>query len=324
MTERDTDVPGSAGIGGRQSPADVETCGLEDGSHGPDASDGGGPAATEGGGRPEKVETSGPADGSPDSEAPEAPAPSPPLRLDDGFRARHAELALGYGGSGDPDDPAQVQAMQMVLHIRKADPPRRSAVLEAAAAAVVALCLDPRVGPEGEWEPRYLAWKRSRIRKVARRARGAQWTAGGEVDGVTVESGGAQARALVPGPVGDIDPRIRKLQIGGTDLEHDDPGEPDPELPVLWVNSALEMTVGKAAAQVGHASMLLAGALTVEQAFAWAERGFRCAVRDAGPRQWARACALVNEAAPGVAAVRDAGFTEVAPGSMTIIAVGPK
>ncbi|MEU6558730.1 peptidyl-tRNA hydrolase [Nocardia nova] len=259
--------------------------------------------------------------------SPASPSGEPDApRLDAQFRACHAELALGYGGGGDPDDPAQVQAMQMVLHIPKADPPLRSAVLEAAAASAVALCLDPRVGPGGEWESRYLAWKRSRIRKVARRARGAQWNAAGEVDGITIAADGAQARALVPGPVGAIDPRIRKLQIGGTDLEHDTPGAPDPELPVLWVNSALEMTVGKAAAQVGHASMLLAGALPVDQAFAWAQRGFRCAVRDADPAQWERLCALVHgDAAPRtVAAVRDAGFTEVAPGSMTVIAVAPE
>ncbi|MBF6176509.1 peptidyl-tRNA hydrolase [Nocardia blacklockiae] len=239
--------------------------------------------------------------------------------LDAGFRARHAELAQGYGGGGDPDDPALVQAMQMVLHLPKADPPPRSALLAAAATAVVELCLDPRVGPDGEWEARYLAWKRSRIRKVARRARGAQWLAAGDVDGVTVEIGGAQARALVPGPVGDIDPRIRKLQIGGTDLAADDPGPADPELPVLWVNSELGMTVGKAAAQVGHASMLLAGALPVEQAYAWSRRGFRCSVRDATPQQWSTLCDRVRQGT--ATAVRDAGFTEVAPGSITVIAV---
>ncbi|MFD3703920.1 aminoacyl-tRNA hydrolase [Nocardia sp. NPDC058658] len=235
------------------------------------------------------------------------------------FADQHAELARGYGGAGDPDDPAMVQAMQMVLHIPKAEPPARSALLAAAAAAAVAVCLDPRSGPEGEWESRYLAWKRSRIRKVARRARGAQWVAAQEVDGVTVDLDGAQARAFVPGPVGEIDQRIRKLQIGGTDLEHDEPGPVDATLPVLWVNAALEMSVGKAAAQVGHASMLLAGALPLDVVLAWAERGFRCAVRDADQRQWAE---LVAEVGAGRAvAVRDAGFTEVAPGSMTVIGV---
>ncbi|MEV0549258.1 aminoacyl-tRNA hydrolase [Nocardia salmonicida] len=235
------------------------------------------------------------------------------------FAAAHAELAQGYGGIGDPDDPAMVQAMQMVLHIPKIDPPARSALLEAAAAAAVAVCLDPRSGPGGEWEPRYLAWKRSRIRKVARRARGAQWVAAGDVDGVTVDVDGAQARAFVPGPVGEIDQRVRKLQIGGTDLEHDEPGPVDPTLPVLWVNAGLTMSVGKAAAQVGHASMLLAGALPLDEAAAWAGRGFRCAVRDADEQQWV---GLVAEVAAGRAvAVRDAGFTEVAPGSMTVIGV---
>ncbi|WP_433759691.1 peptidyl-tRNA hydrolase [Nocardia sp. CA-135398] len=236
-----------------------------------------------------------------------------------GFRIRHAELARGYGGLGDPEDPALVQAMQMVLHIPKIDPPRRSALLEAAAAATVALCLDERVGPEGVWEQRFLAWKRSRIRKVARRARGAQWLAANEVDGVTVEVDGAQARAFVPGPVGEVDSRIRRLQINGTDLEHDDPGPADPDLPTLWVNAKLGMTLGKAAAQVGHASMLLAGALTEEEALRWSWREFRCAVRESGPQRWASLCEQVSRG--HAVAVRDAGFTEVAPGSITVIAV---
>ncbi|MFC9997806.1 aminoacyl-tRNA hydrolase [Nocardia sp. NPDC127526] len=239
--------------------------------------------------------------------------------IDAGFAARHAELARGYGGGGDPADPALVQAMQMVLHIPKNDPPRRGALLAAAASAVVALCLDERVGPDGEWEARYLGWKRSRIRKVARRARGAHWLAAQEVDGVTVEFEGAQARAFVPGPVGDIDPRIKRLQIGGTELPVDEPGEIDDAYPVLWVNADLGMTVGKAAAQVGHASMLLAGAMPVQRAYAWAARGYRCTVAEADQERWQHL--LRREADRTAVAVRDAGFTEVAPGSTTVIAV---
>ncbi|GAA5062781.1 peptidyl-tRNA hydrolase [Nocardia callitridis] len=238
-----------------------------------------------------------------------------------GLLVRHAELAAGYGGQDDPDDPALVLAMPLVLHLPKTDPPRRSALLAAAAVATVRLCLDERVGPGGEWEQPYLDWKGARIRKLARRARGGHWSAVGEVDGVTAQIDGAQARALVPGPVGAVDPRVKRLQIGGTDLEHDDPGSPAPNLPVLWVNSSLGMTVGKAAAQVGHASMLLAGALSGEAVVRWAEDGFRCSVREADPRRWR---ALAEQADRGVGvAVRDAGFTEVAPGSITVIAVWP-
>ncbi|WP_228566385.1 aminoacyl-tRNA hydrolase [Nocardia sp. SYP-A9097] len=247
------------------------------------------------------------------------PVSSVESTIDAGFVARHAELARGYGGGGDPADPTLVQAMQMVLHIPKADPPRRNALLAAAASAVVELCLDERVGPDGEWEERYLTWKRSRIRKVARRARGTQWLAAQDVDGVTVEFEGAQARALVPGAVGEIDPRIKRLQIGGTELEADEPNSIIGGYPTLWVNSELGMTVGKAAAQVGHASMLLAGFMPVQQAHAWSARGFRCNVAEADPQHWAQ---LQRRVAEGSAvAVRDAGFTEVAPGSMTVIAV---
>lgn len=214
--------------------------------------------------------------------------------------------------------------MQLVLRIEKKDPPRRSDVLAAAASAAVALCLDERCGPGGEWEREFKAWSGARIRKVSRRARGIAWEAAQELPGVTVECGSApgqsaQARAFVPGKVGELDQRLRKLQINGTDLEDDEPGAPDPSLPVLWLQAELGMTVGKAAAQVGHASMLLAGAMRLEQAQAWADAGYGCAVRDAGPERWAGLAKLVRSGK--AIAVRDAGFTEVAAGSMTVIAV---
>jgi len=235
-------------------------------------------------------------------------------------------LAAGYGGRPDPQDPSAVLAMPIVLHIPKADPPRRSSLLEAAAMSAVVLCFDERVGlsedgEPGPWHENFTAWVDSRIRKVSRRARGAAWAGAQNVDGITVDVAGASARALVPGPVGDLDPRIKKLQIGGTDLEHDQPGRPLTGVPVLWIDSRLEMTVGKAAAQVGHASMLLAAALDSDAAHAWAADGFRLAVRDADAETWERLVALVR--AGRAVAVRDAGFTEVAPGSMTVIAVPP-
>ncbi|MEE2033162.1 peptidyl-tRNA hydrolase [Rhodococcus chondri] len=251
-----------------------------------------------------------------DSDAPRSVAADP------GFVARHRVLARGYGHRPDPADPADVLAMPLVLHVPRSDPPARSSLLEAAAVATVTLCLDPRVGlgPDGEpgpWYGPFLAWNDARIRKVSRRARGAHWSAAQDVPGVTVDCDGAQARALVPGRVGSLDSRISRLQIGGTDLPHDDAGDPPPGVPVLWVNADLDMTVGKAAAQVGHAAMLLAGALDVDAARAWADAVFRCAVRDADPARWKE---LVARAEAGTAvAVRDAGFTEVAPGSVTVI-----
>lgn len=225
-------------------------------------------------------------------------------------------LAARYGGGAvrwiPPEPDGVVRAMPVVLRLER-PPAARTPVLEAAAAAATALCLDPRAEPGGEWHEAVDTWVGSRIRKIARRARGAHWAAVQELPGVTWTVGDAQVRALLPGPVDDVPREVSRLQIGGTDLERDDPGPPPPGVPVIHVNAALEMSVGKAAAQVGHASMLLGAA-----------RGWRevppLAVRDAGPDAWVELCRAVER---GVAvAVRDAGFTEVAPGTITCIAMG--
>jgi peptidyl-tRNA hydrolase len=103
---------------------------------------------------------------------------------------------------------------------------------------------------------------------------------------------------------------VGRLQIGGTDLPDDEPGPPGAGVPVIWVNGALGMTVGKAAAQVGHASMLDAAARGLDAVPPYA-------VRSAPPARWAELCRAAERGE--AVAVRDAGFTEVAPGTITAI-----
>lgn len=236
------------------------------------------------------------------------------------FAARHARLARGYGSRPDPADPRAVAAMQLVLRIEKTDPPRREDLLAAAAAATVALCMDERCGPGGEWEDPLGSWLDARIRKVARRARGKAWADVQDIPGVTVTVGGAQVRALVPGPVGALDKAVRKLQISGTDLPGaTDPAPVDPAAVAIWVDGALGMSVGKAAAQVGHGAMMLATAMSAERMARWAADDYRTEVRTADADRWDR---LHTELRAGRAvSVRDAGFTEVAPGAETVIAL---
>ena len=58
-------------------------------------------------------------------------------------------------------------------------------------------------------------------------------------------------------------PRSGEITMGrGTDLPFDEPGPPADGVPVVWLNPTLELSLGKAAAQVGHASMLLAASLS--------------------------------------------------------------
>ncbi|MFV2176287.1 peptidyl-tRNA hydrolase [Actinomadura sp. LOL_016] len=214
----------------------------------------------------------------------------------------------------DPrDDPPW--AMQLVVRAEKADPPAHGAVCAAAAAAVVRLLTDPRaVEPAGEWREAVRAWESRRIRKVTRRARGVRWPEVQEVPGVTVEHAGAQVRAFPPGPVSDVPPQLAKLQVAGLDLaEAEEPATPpEPPYAAIALNPDVTMTTGKAAAQCGHAAQLLLRQGKRKDVAAWRDAGAR--VHLARDVPW-RTC--VKEAA---VAVRDGGFTEVPPGTMTAIA----
>jgi peptidyl-tRNA hydrolase len=230
------------------------------------------------------------------------------------------------------EDPALVRAMPLILRMEREELPARSALLEAAAAAAVGLCLDQRAQPDGPWYPEVQPWVAGRIRKVARRARGAHWRAVTELPGVTVEYRGAEVRALLPWLVAETPKTVTRLQVGGTDVPSDDPGPPPDGVPVLWLAPQPVMTAGKAAAQVGHATMLVAALLGAEgrsdELARWAADGYRCAVRAASTQQWARLSEVRDPSRAwrerGLTVVRDAGFTEVAPGTVTVAAQWPR
>lgn len=229
------------------------------------------------------------------------------------------------------EDPDDVVLMPLVMRIERADPPGRAAMLQAAAAAALAVCLDERCKPGGEWHEAMSGWVSGRIRKVARRARGSHWRAVESLPGVTVTVGDAQVRAFVPMRVADMPKELTRLQISGSELDADEPETLAAGTPRLWLNPEVGMSAGKAAAQVGHATMIMAALLhgdgRDDEIERWGEDGFRCSVGMPDAATWRD---LHPGAEPesawrerGVAAVRDAGFTEIDPGTVTVIAKRP-
>lgn len=241
--------------------------------------------------------------------------------------------------------------LPLVVRIERGSPPTRTDALQTAARAVLVLLADERAAGEGEWARAVRDWQDARIRKVVRRARGTEWRRAAALPGITVTSAGggaaagAGAAAADPGstagdagaPVGaeaaagaaevrvfppvplDGWPRdLARLQVSGTDL--DDPAPPPPALPgvpVLWLAPGLGMSAGKAMAQAGHGAQLAWWELSDADRAAWRAAGFPLAVRTPGPERWAELTAS------GLPVVRDAGYTEIAAGSCTVVADHP-
>ncbi|MEU5086213.1 aminoacyl-tRNA hydrolase [Streptomyces sp. NPDC021356] len=205
--------------------------------------------------------------------------------------------------------------LPLVVRIERAAPPARTDALETAARAVLVLLGDERSGGDGPWAGAVRDWQDARIRKVVRRARGAEWRRAEALDGITVTGGSAEVRVFPPVPLDGWPKDLAKLQVSGTDLDDPRPPAPaGPDVPVLWLNPGLEMSAGKAMAQAGHGAQLAWWDLTDTQRAAWRDAGFPLSVRTAAPGRWRE---LTGS---GLPLVRDAGFTEIAPGSCTVVA----
>ncbi|GAA4323158.1 peptidyl-tRNA hydrolase [Streptomyces venetus] len=206
-------------------------------------------------------------------------------------------------------DAAPQFVLPLVVRIERAAPPARTDALETAALAVLTMLSDERSVGEGEWAQAVREWQDARIRKVVRRARGAEWRRAEALPGITVTGKSAEVRVFPPVPLDGWPKDLARLQVSGTELDDPEPpSSPDPVAPVLWVNPDLGMTAGKAMAQAGHAAQLAWWELTDEERAAWHDAGFPLAVRTADPARWPE---LTHS---GLPVVRDAGFTEIAPG----------
>ncbi|MFE7859037.1 aminoacyl-tRNA hydrolase [Streptomyces sp. NPDC101209] len=215
-------------------------------------------------------------------------------------------------------DEAPQFVLPLVVRVEKAAPPARTDALETAARAVLVMLADERSAGDGEWAQVMRDWQDARIRKVVRRARGAEWRRAEALEGITVAGKSAEVRVFPPVPLDGWPKDLARLQVSGTELDDPEPvPAAEPGVPVLWMNPELGMSAGKAMAQAGHGAQLAWWELSDEERAAWRDAGFPLAVRTAEPGRWRE---LTGS---GLPLVRDAGFTEIAPGSCTVVADHP-
>ena len=178
---------------------------------------------------------------------------------------------------------------------------------DAAGAAAVA-CVR-RFGEEPEWAEAIAQW-RLRPGKVCLRARSeSQWR-----QVVEVPHAGEGVVALPPRRRSERGPLLERLQAMSSALEPPPRDAPARAGAVTYlVNPSVGMSSGKTLAQVAHAAVMAADTGRAED---WIAAGCPGRVLSPAPADFATACSRDDL----LARVADAGLTEVAPGTITVVA----
>lgn len=218
----------------------------------------------------------------------------------------------------EQDDPW----VQHIVVLR--EPARPLVEVLAAAARAVCDCVDRYEG-DPRFADDFRAWNERSFRKVTLRAKPAEWARLSMFPaGEGRSRGEALVRALPPVLRSRRDPFLAKLQAWTADpSELPPPRGPEEGAPTMRfvLNAAVTMRGGKLAAQVSHAVLIARERFdrTHAEGFAaWDAAGRPCRFFAADRATWA----AVRAREPA-AVVRDAGITEVEPGTETVMALPP-
>ena len=186
----------------------------------------------------------------------------------------------------------------MYIVVRRGAFDTLAAAGEAVGAAAVA-CVRRHVADPAmeEWRPR--------PGKVVLRARGGQWhELTGSYDGDVV--------ALPPRRRSERGPLLERMQAMTSELAPPPSDEPSGDDFAYLLNPSIEMSSGKALAQIAHAAVMAADSGNYEE---WVAAGCPAAVVHPSAARFGEQCRSPNLAAK----VEDAGLTEVPPGTVTVL-----
>ena len=205
--------------------------------------------------------------------------------------------------------------LRLYLVVRRGAFDELAPAAELAGAAAVA-CVR-RYEHDPAFAEAFAAW-RPRPGKVCLRARTrSQWDRllDTEPHALAGAPGEAAVVAIPPRRRSERGPLLERLQAHGAELVPPPAAAPERPGAVTYVlNPAARMTSGKTLAQVAHAAVMVADTGRGE---AWVAAG--CPGRVLAPGQEAFARAAVRP--DRLACVQDAGLTEVAPGTVTVVAL---
>lgn len=203
----------------------------------------------------------------------------------------------------------------MYLVVRKHHGAQLETLLAAVACAVCNV-LD-EYGPSTRHARDFSRWRVSLYRKVTLRADEKEYAALADLP--HCEHGGI-VRVFPPVPRSVRPKALARLQTYDAPAEFSDAVEEDAAAVTIVVNGDVAMSAGKLAAQVGHAAMLAKEQFDADprEWTPWHRAGYPCVIRHASGGAWAEA-----RREDGATVVVDAGFTEVAGGSETCLALPP-
>ena len=203
-------------------------------------------------------------------------------------------------------------------------------LLLASVAQAVAIA-DRRFSLDDNWAESVEAWRKSSFRKVTLRANEKDWPKLLSAHVATTwPEEDPYVAVLPPRPRSEVGRFLSKLQAYTIDAGSlpDSPAPPIRELAMIIApNPQLaSMSVGKLSAQIGHAVLLCSQATTyftadmiwAEAGMAWEQAGRPVIISFPHEAAWQRALAGDN-----AIVVTDAGFTEIAAGSQTVLALRP-